>query len=253
MSSNSLVQKIWNSHVYSAWLQEEVQAEHEGARDANLSAAKHRFCSFSKPLGRCCRHLAAILRVVHRIISFKGREDAAFAKQWLANLSSEKLILLSLLADAADEGIQITRVMDSEDLDLSEIMTEVSDFISRVEVLFNKRQALNLTGYTNHIITLLKSKQLIVFCNGAAKQLSFQESDVETPLQRMQEWVPVAKKICEAEFPKFHLFAAFEIFTLTETTARWRPPPNDGDVDRHAGHLERLGRAFKGKCGLAPS
>ena len=50
LGQNSVCQKIWNSHTYSAWFGEAVSGS-DFSRGKTLSAAKHRFCSLSKPLG----------------------------------------------------------------------------------------------------------------------------------------------------------------------------------------------------------
>jgi len=51
LDKRSIVQKIWNSHVFTAWFEQHAKAL-DGRRVRNLRAAKHRFESYSKPLGR---------------------------------------------------------------------------------------------------------------------------------------------------------------------------------------------------------
>ena len=68
LASDSIVQKIWNSHVFTAWFErhrKEMEATHGKVK--NLRAAKHRFESFSKPLGRVILWLPALLATAHDI------------------------------------------------------------------------------------------------------------------------------------------------------------------------------------------
>lgn len=56
-NADSPVQKIFNSQHFSRWFEDFVCQESLGPRAANLSAAKHRFASFAKPMGRMLLHL----------------------------------------------------------------------------------------------------------------------------------------------------------------------------------------------------
>ena len=56
-NADSPVQKIFNSHIFSRWFQDDVKQNSNGPHCASLSAAKHRFASFAKPLGRMLLHV----------------------------------------------------------------------------------------------------------------------------------------------------------------------------------------------------
>ena len=55
--------------------------------------------------------------------------------------------------------------------------------------------------------------------------------------ERVQEWVVLAEEVVAHEFPSWHLFAAFEVFHLSD-----KETDSDGHVLRN---LERLAKAFK--------
>lgn len=91
-NAKSPVQKIFNSHIFSAWFGDDVKLHGQGPQTSSLSAAKHRFASFAKPAGRIMLHIKSFFRVLHRVASL--RADAAWARKWLANITSKKLLIL---------------------------------------------------------------------------------------------------------------------------------------------------------------
>ena len=130
-NKESVCQKIFNSHTYSGWFENAVaQSSFKAGR--TLSAAKHRFCSFSKPLTRFIMHLDSIIAVLNRIVAVKGSEGA-WATRFLRGLTQRKLLLLAMCADMADATIQLTRFLDSEDMDIASMNEEVSIFCARLE------------------------------------------------------------------------------------------------------------------------
>lgn len=146
----SIVQKIENSTIFSEWFKEAVGC---GTWGTNLRAAKHRFESWSKPLGRLIMHLPAVFSTAHRIISCRG-EDAACIKSWLSSVDAEQLLQLAMCADAADEGMQIIRWCDTEEMDIADLNFQVGQFLARIDALFNHDHVLT-QGYTSHCRAIL--------------------------------------------------------------------------------------------------
>ena len=106
-------------HVTSRSAAKQSGAPHVTSR----SAAKHRFPSYAKPMGRILLHLRIFFRVLHRIAPM--RDDADWARAWLANISSHKFLLLALAADGADSLMQLTRFFDSENTDPVALIQEI--------------------------------------------------------------------------------------------------------------------------------
>jgi len=50
LNPDSIVQKIWNSHIFTARFERHCNEMEGHGKVKNLRAAKHRFESFSKPL-----------------------------------------------------------------------------------------------------------------------------------------------------------------------------------------------------------
>ena len=128
----SVCQKIWRSTTYSAWFEEEVRKS-KGVGGTTLSAAQHRFCSFSKPLGRMVLHMDAICAVLTRVVSARPGADSSWAAQFVKSFTAEKFLLLGMLADMADTCIQLTRFLDDEDMDVAQQNEQVALFVQRLE------------------------------------------------------------------------------------------------------------------------
>ncbi|CAK9072718.1 Uncharacterized protein SCF082_LOCUS35726, partial [Durusdinium trenchii] len=147
-NKDSPVQKIFNSNIFSRWFEEAV-LHHGGAPQAtSLSAAKHRFASYAKPLGRITLHLETFFRLLHRIASM--RDDADWARKWLANISCHKLLLLALAADGADSLMQLCRFLDAENTDPAALNQEIGHFLDELHALFRLGKAWEVEGYSKH-------------------------------------------------------------------------------------------------------
>ena len=69
----------------------------------------------------------SFFRVLHRVASL--RADAAWARTWLTNITSKKLLTLGLAADRADSLMQLTRFLDAESVDPSLLNQEIGNFL----------------------------------------------------------------------------------------------------------------------------
>ena len=127
---NSICQKIWNSHTLSSWLEKAILAS-ENPRGVTLSAAKHRFCSYSMPLARFILHLPVFIDTINKIAA----GGTSWATQWLEEIQVSELILLSMCADLAQNAIELTRFFDKEDMDVAEMNEKVYYFVQQMEVI----------------------------------------------------------------------------------------------------------------------
>lgn len=155
---DSIVQKIHNSTVFSLWFKTAVEAAAGPNKSCtNLRAAKHRFESWSKPLGRLVMHLPAVFEVAHRIVSSRRGAEADAIRSWLQAVSAEELLQLSMCADGADEGMQMIRFCDQEGMDIAELNWQVGQFTSRIDALFQDNHCLT-QGYTAHCKSILEGR-----------------------------------------------------------------------------------------------
>lgn len=132
LGQNSVCQKIWNSHTYSTWFGEAVSGS-DFSRGKTLSAAKHRFCSLSKPLGCFILHLDAVAETLNRIAAMKGTEAAQWATNWMDGCTSTSVLSLAMCADMGAAALDLTRFFDSEEMDIAEINCEVAIFMRTLQ------------------------------------------------------------------------------------------------------------------------
>ena len=84
-------------------------------------------------------HLVAVFKTCHRIVSTR---DCSLwgggVRNWLINTSSEDVLQLAFLADAADEGLLLVRQMDSATVRIASFHSTVAHFVECVGFLFNQ-------------------------------------------------------------------------------------------------------------------
>jgi hypothetical protein len=132
LGTNSVCQEIWNSSTYSAWFADSVSGS-EFSRGQTLAAAKHRFCSLSKPLGRFILHLDAVAETLNKIAAMKGTEAAQWATDWMDGCTSASVLTLAMCADIGAAAVDLTRFFDSEEMDIAEINSEVAVFMQSLQ------------------------------------------------------------------------------------------------------------------------
>ncbi len=224
---NSIVQKIWNSPTLTSWFDEFVKMSGHMTQASKLRAAKHRFETWSKPLGRCILHLDALFRTAHKIASLRTCEEASYAIAWLQNVTSESLVQLAMCADAADEGLQLIRFADDEDMDISAVLFHVGQFLARVDALFIREECFRVQGYTRHCMDILAKGQLAGLGRHGPRELSTVTTHMLARcLDRMRCWVALAHDVTQAEFPGFALSNAFGVLNLASSHARQECPGN---------------------------
>ena len=118
----------------------------------NMSFAGHRFDSLQKPLGRIVLNLEAITSYCHIVTRDRGPSsvEGQGCGAFLNALTEESVILLGMIADASDECMMVTRMMDREIFDVGNMWSELDAFHQRIEHLFVKGKALT-TGHKSSV------------------------------------------------------------------------------------------------------
>ena len=129
--SESPCQKIFHSPNFSLWFSQ-ATSSHAGPNVSSLSAAKHRFASFAKPMARMIVHLRAFFEVCHRILVSQGDSDSGWVQSWMAEISAKKLLVLACAADGADSLQEMTRHLDTEDCDPATLNETVWIFLHQL-------------------------------------------------------------------------------------------------------------------------
>jgi len=172
LNSDSIVQKIWNSHIFTAWFERHCNEMEGHGKVKNLRAAKHRFESFSKPLGRVILWLPALLATANDIaVKREGAPEGQVAQAWLNGITSETLVTLAMLADAGDEGLALVRQVDDEQTDIACLQRIVADFLDHARFLWQDGGCFSSDGYTKHCHGLLADGLPVVVVRGHAEQM----------------------------------------------------------------------------------
>ena len=176
----------------------------------NMRAASHRFESWQKPLGRTALFMHASIKTALYVASRPASDDNTDkAKEWLEWVDSERCLMLAMMADVADEGMCLTRVLDNEDVDTASLNSEVFLFSQKINALFGEsKRCLTIFGYTSVMLNLLK-EYVVWHINGRSRSIGFENAVprdiVDRCIQRMRSYMVLARAALEAEFPSFEI------------------------------------------------
>jgi hypothetical protein len=173
----------------------------------------------------------------------------AHAKSFLEFLDTERLLQAAMLADAADECLQFTRQLDSEDTDSSALNDEVGQYLERLTLLFTQGQCITLPGYTSFMLKNLQRCRAIRLDHDTIITLGCPHGVppdiINRCLSRMRNFTVVAKEVLEAEFPSYDLNRSFCIFNLARSGGGVTPPHEGVDMpDDVSCNFRRLAQAF---------
>ena len=117
-----------------------------------------------------------------------------------------------MLADASDQIMMLTRILDDEKSDPALINREVAAHICTLEKLFGEeKHCLHVFGYTKTMLSTLR-RPIVWHVGNATRSLGNHtgvSSDiVDRCLHRMRCWLTLAKATCAAEFPSFEIIQA---------------------------------------------
>jgi hypothetical protein len=150
------------------------------------------------------------------------------AKAFLNLIDEEAVVTLGMISDAGDESLLLTRFLDEEAFDKKLLTSEAYRFMERISALFLQGGCL-VTGYTHYTLQLLK-EQKVVFIDRVPKVIGGKKPAemkviVERCMQRMRNWVVLARCVVEAEFPHFEALQAFSVLRL------WKGPDAERRTD----------------------
>jgi len=148
------------------------------------------------------------------------RDNADWARAWLANISSHKFLLLALAADGADSLMQLTRFFDSENTDPAALNQEIGHFLDDLHVFFRFGKAWEVEGYAKHVLGILKSGSLYALSGGQGRLLSLQQGAQQRALKEFQPWLKLCEASVRAEFPYFEVFNSMMVFNLSDNVVR---------------------------------
>ena len=190
-----------------------------GAAVRNLRLAKHRIESAYKPLIRFCLYLPAFLTLAAQMVRTRPANDRAAVrgKEFLTKVTAEHILTVAMAADAASAVMALTRFVDTEHHDVSQVPMECMRCASTLSFLFAEEQCVQ-HGLTEHICGVLKVAQVTVFGNsvcsvgGNAEEF---KAALARSLARFKAFTKLALTVMRAEFPVFEHMMGFSVFNLT--------------------------------------
>ncbi|CAJ1437841.1 unnamed protein product [Effrenium voratum] len=158
----SVVRRIHNSPhlstIFAQYCQQMNDAPLRGARIKNLSVAKQRFASISKPVGRRVLYLEALLNTIVWILVNRGpsTDEGKLAIEFLEVMGEEQLVLAGMISDLSDECMRLVRYFDG-DYDLAGTCVQLKCFMVRIHFLVNQGRIFDTVGYTQRCIHQLQN------------------------------------------------------------------------------------------------
>ncbi|CAJ1385832.1 unnamed protein product [Effrenium voratum] len=158
----SVVRRIHNSPhlstIFAQYCQQMNDAPLTGARIKNLSVAKQRFASISKPVGRRVLYLEALLNTIVWILVNRGpsTDEGKLAIEFLEVMGEEQLVLAGMISDLSDECMRLVRYFDG-DYDLAGTCVQLKCFMVRIHFLVNQGRIFDTVGYTQRCIHQLQN------------------------------------------------------------------------------------------------
>ena len=114
-----------------------------------------------------------------------------------------------MMADASDQTMIITRLIDTEHVDAAVLNREVRSYLATIDMLFgSEEKCLTIFGYTKAMLDTL-SRPLVYNVGGKVHSLGmegpFPRVIIDRCLARMRCWVKLARATLAVEFPSFEL------------------------------------------------
>ena len=235
--SESLVKTIANSPDVRKMFERRVElmthsSEVVVRRIRDLQAAKQRFQSTQKPLGRFILYFPALCATAYELQTRRGDSSVGQrGTKFLEIIDEERFLTLAMLADAGDEAAMTVRFFDSKDHDIADAPHVLSAFLQRVNALFLDRRgclspvefsdgqchtytsyALDMLRSEARVLTLQQGRQAVTRSVGGPSSVS--DELLERCLGRMAAWVRLAAATVRAEFPDWEVLNAFAAFSL---------------------------------------
>ena len=175
----------------------------------NMRAAPHRYECMQKPFGRTVLFVHACIRTAIWCATTRTDESAARGKEWLLNITDEACLQGAMMADAADQTIVLTRVLDDEEADPIVCNSEVRSYLTSCEALFGpEEKCLKVFGYTRAMLQTL-SRPIVWNVGQGHSSIgahgSVSRDVINQCLNRMRCWLKLMRATLAAEFPSFEI------------------------------------------------
>jgi hypothetical protein len=219
----SITALIMNSHDFQGWLQTNCESCESELVVTSLSTGtkKHRFDTTQKPTALAVLQHEGRIKTAMQISAIRrGSSEALCADYFLLYISGtlgiRRCLMLSMLAEAGDEGMLPVRKSDKEMPDPSDVAFTLDTFVRHVQYLFLEGNCVK-HGYVKHMIKRL-CRPIVFTVKGHALQCGSptgpSTEDIEFCMDHMKCWARMSIATARAEFPEFTLLSAMRVFKL---------------------------------------
>ena len=279
LQSKSMCRTIANStdikHMFERHLEKLMAMASESeslpfsARIRGFQAARHRFASTQKPLGRFILYFPAVVATALELQVRRSNNNDMLtrARSFLESVDEEVLLQIAMLADAGDQASAVVRFFDADSFDVADTRHTLSRFLEEIDTLFLQRACLSLRRddgspacYTSYILDMLQTPiQITTYQAGRAVRRSIggqsavSEEVIDRCLAHMAGWVRLTAAAVQGEFPDWDVCSAFSVFDLdmsmgqskTKTFVKQSLTRLAKTFDCHPGRLEAQYQDFR--------
>ena len=175
----------------------------------NMRAAPQRYECLQKPFGRSVLFVHACIKLAAWCNTVRDDESSAIGKEFLEYIVDESALQAAMQADASDQIMIITRLVDNEDTDPAILPREICACLDALELLFGEqKKCLDVFGYTKAMMHIL-SRPLVWTVGSEVRSLG---SDVGPSAEvvdrcfgRMRSWMCLLRATVAVEFPSFEV------------------------------------------------
>jgi len=241
LQSKSMCRTIANStdikHMFEKHLEAIMTTMASGSETLALSArirgfqaARHRFASTQKPLGRFILFFPAVVATALelQVRRSNNTDMVTRARSFLENINEEVLLQIAMLADAGDQASAVVRFFDADSFDVAGTRHTLSRFLEEIDTLFLQKACLSLrlddgspACYTSYVLDMLQTPiQITTYQAGRAVrrsiggQTTVSQDMTDTCLAHMAAWVRLTAAAVQGELPDWDVCSAFGVFDL---------------------------------------
>ena len=150
--------------------------------------------------------------------SKRSDDSGKRSKEWLQWIDEERCIQAAMLADAADESLMLSRLMDAEAVDPAVLTRELHHYRQVIDALYGpEAKVLDTFGFTKCMLDELK-QPMVWAVSGKLRSLGGGSLDVvvQKCLTRMRLWQQkLMPAVIEAEFPDYEIQQVFDLAQMS--------------------------------------
>jgi len=182
----------------------------------------------------------ALIQTAQEIIIVRTGPERDCANIFLEAISTKRCVQIAMMADAADDGLVLTREHDDFDkADPSNMSDDVHCFLVKIVELYVNGKIVDTFSYTKYMLTLLTVSPVTVQISAnehktIGDRMGVSQAIIGQCLGHMQPWVKLCVSVVRAEYPAFELVQSFAVFQCDPRRAGRVHGDFQNDIDKLA-------------------